>query len=64
MRIPSEAQKAFHKGMDAWEHRDFQKAAEYFEKAIAIYPAYDTAYNNLGVMYYQTNQMEKAQGGV
>jgi tetratricopeptide (TPR) repeat protein len=47
--------------MDAWEHRDFQKAADYFEKAIAIYPAYDTAYNNLGVMYFQTNQAEKAR---
>ena len=27
LRTPPEAQKAFHKGMDAWEHRDFQKAA-------------------------------------
>jgi len=61
LRIPPDAQKAFHKGMDAWEHRDFQKAAEYFEKAIAIYPAYDAAYNNLGVMYFQTNQLEKAR---
>ena len=28
LRIPGDAQKAFHKGMDAWEHNDFQKAAE------------------------------------
>ena len=61
LRIPSDAQKAFHKGMDAWEHRDIPKAAEYFEKAIAIYPDYDAAYNNLGVMYFQTNQVEKAR---
>jgi tetratricopeptide (TPR) repeat protein len=61
LRIPSDAQKAFHKGLEAWEHHDLPKAAEYFEKAIAIYPAYDTAYNNLGVMYYQSNQVEKAR---
>jgi tetratricopeptide (TPR) repeat protein len=61
LRIPSDAQKAFHKGLDAWEHHDLARAAEYFEKAIAIYPAYDTAYNNLGVMYYQSNQVDKAR---
>jgi tetratricopeptide (TPR) repeat protein len=53
LRIPSDARKAFHKGMEAWEHNDFPKAAEQFEKAVAIYPEYDTAFNNLGVMYYQ-----------
>lgn len=61
LRIPSDAQKAFHKGMDAWERKDFDKAAQHFQKATELYPAYDTAYNNLGVMYYQTNQMEKAR---
>jgi Tfp pilus assembly protein PilF len=61
LRIPADAQKAFHKGMEAWEHKDFDKAAEYFQKAITLYPAYDTAYNNLGVMYFQTNHMEKAR---
>ncbi len=61
LRIPPEAQKAFHKGMEAWQRQDIPKATEYFEKAIALYPAYDTAYNNLGVMYYQTNQVQKAR---
>lgn len=61
LRIPPEAQKAFHKGMEAWERHDTQKAAEYFQKAIELYPAYDTAYNNLGVLYYQANQIEKAR---
>lgn len=61
LRIPSDAQKAFHKGMDAWEHNDFPKAAELFEKAVSLYPQYDTAYNNLGVMYYQMGQTEKAR---
>ena len=61
LRVPSDAKKAFRKGMDAWEHNDFQKAAEQFEKAVSIYPQYDTAFNNLGVMYYQMNQIEKAR---
>jgi hypothetical protein len=61
LRIPSDAKKAFHKGMEAWEHNDFPKAAEHFQKAVSLYPEYDTALNNLGVMYYQMNQTEKAR---
>ena len=61
LRIPADAQKAFHKGMDAWQHNDYSHAAEQFQKAIAIYPAYEAAYNNLGVMYFQTNDIEKAR---
>ena len=61
LKIPADAKKAFHKGMDSWEHNDYPKAAEHFEKAVAIYPEYDTAYNNLGVMYYQMGQTEKAR---
>ena len=61
LRIPADAKKAFHKGMEAWERNDFAKAAEQFEKAVALYPQYDTAFNNLGVMYYQMGQAEKAR---
>jgi Tfp pilus assembly protein PilF len=61
LKIPPDARKAFHKGMEAWEHNDYPKAAEQFEKAVTIYPEYDTAYNNLGVMYYQMGQTDKAR---
>jgi Flp pilus assembly protein TadD len=61
LKIPMDAKKAFHKGMESWEHNDYSKAAEHFEKAVALYPEYDTAYNNLGVMYYQMGQTEKAR---
>jgi hypothetical protein len=61
LKIPPDAKKAFHKGMEAWEHNDYPKAAEQFEKAVAAYPQYDTAYNNLGVMYIQMNEPLKAR---
>ncbi len=61
LRVPAEAKKAFRKGMEAWEHNDYPKAAEQFEKAVSIYPQYETAFNNLGVMYFQMNQVEKAR---
>ena len=61
LKVPMDAKRAFHKGMEAWEHNDYPKAAEQFEKAVALYPAYDTAYNNLGVMYYQMGQTDKAR---
>lgn len=61
LRVPADAKKAFHKGMEAWEHNDYPKAAEQFEKAVSLYPQYDTAFNNLGVMYFQMKEIEKAR---
>jgi tetratricopeptide (TPR) repeat protein len=60
LRVPQSASKAFDKGMAAWQKKDYQKAADEFEKAVAAYPEYDSAYNNLGVMYAQLNQTDKA----
>lgn len=61
LRVPADARKAFHKGMEALERNDFAKAAEQFEKAVSLYPQYNSAFNNLGVMYYQMNQKDKAK---
>jgi len=60
LRVPQNARKDFDKGMDAWQKKDYQRAADEFEKAVAAYPQYDSAYNNLGVMYAQLNQTDKA----
>ncbi len=60
LRVPQSARKAFDKGMSAWKKKDYQKAADQFEKAVAAYPEYDSAYNNLGVMYAQLNQSDKS----
>ncbi len=61
LRVPSDARKAFRKGMEAWDAGDFPKAAEQFEKAVASFPEYDSAFNNLGVMYIRMNRPEKAR---
>ncbi len=58
--VPQSARKAFDQGMTAWQKKDYQQAAEKFEKAVLEYPKYDTAYNNLGVMYAHLNQTDKA----
>lgn len=60
LRVPQSARKSFEQGMTAWQKKDYQQAAEKFEKAVADYPQYDTAYNNLGVMYAHLNQTEKS----
>ena len=61
LRIPADAKKSFMKGMDALYRHDYQKAIELFEKAIATYPQYDAAYDNLGVTYMQLGQTGKAR---
>jgi Tfp pilus assembly protein PilF len=60
LRIPDNARKPFEQGMNAWQKKDYQQAANKFEKAVAAYPEYDTAYNNLGVMYAHLGQNDKA----
>lgn len=60
LKIPADANKAFQKGMESSQHQDFAKAAEYFEKATALYPEYDAAFNNLGVVYARLQQPAKA----
>ena len=60
LRVPQTARKTFDQGMTAWQKKDYQQAAEKFEKAVAEYPQYDTAYNNLGVMYAHLDQNDKA----
>jgi Flp pilus assembly protein TadD len=61
LRIPADAKKAFLKGMDALGRRNYPKAIEFFEQAVAIYPQYDAAYDNLGATYMQLAQADKAR---
>jgi Tfp pilus assembly protein PilF len=61
LRVPADAKRAFMKGMDALYRHDYPKAAEAFEKAVAAYPQYDMAYDNLGVTYVMLAQPAKAR---
>jgi tetratricopeptide (TPR) repeat protein len=60
LRIPSDARKVFDKGYEAWQKKEYEKAAGFFQQAINAYPAYDAAYNNLGVVYMKLDQPDKA----
>ena len=60
LRIPPEAHKLFDRGYAAWQSKDYQKSADFFQQAINAYPSYDAAYNNLGVAYMKLDQPDKA----
>src|SRR5947209_6438721 len=51
LAIPSKAQKDFDKAQSLIDRGDLKKAIESLHNAIAIYPSYVDAYNNLGVVY-------------
>ena len=55
--IPSKARKDFDKASDAIAKQEWSKAVELLNQAIAIYPQYAVAYNNLGVVYGRMNDV-------
>ncbi|MEO5935611.1 MAG: tetratricopeptide repeat protein, partial [Terriglobales bacterium] len=61
LAIPSNAQKEFDKGAEALADGNLKKARQQFEKAIELYPQYDQAYNNLGVVYMQSEQPDEGR---
>lgn len=58
---PSKARKELDKANEAMARQEWSKAAELFNKAIAIYPQYVAAYNNLGVAYGRMNDTAREQ---
>jgi len=59
-QIPDEARKEFEKGAQLSEKGKFQDAAERFKRAIAIFPGYLMARNNLGVQYLKLGKWSEA----
>lgn len=51
LSIPPRARKEFEKASELIQKREFQKALERLNRAIAIAPDFAYAYNNLGVVY-------------
>jgi tetratricopeptide (TPR) repeat protein len=59
LAIPHNAQKEFEKSNDQIARQDFNRAMQSLNRAIAIYPAYASAYNNLGVVYARLGDRER-----
>src|SRR5215471_13296902 len=59
-QVPDAARKEFEKGVELSAKGKFQDAVERFNKAIAIYPNYLMARNNLGVQYLKLGKWAEA----
>ena len=59
LAIPHNAQKEFNKSNDLIARQDFTKAMQSLNRAIAIYPSYADAYNNLGVIYARLGDRDR-----
>jgi len=55
LNVPVKARKELDKANEAMARQDWKKAVELLNKAIALYPQYAGAYNNLGVVYSRLN---------
>jgi Tfp pilus assembly protein PilF len=60
LSIPDKAHEEFEKGMDAYGRGDDREAQDDLEQAVAIYPSYVRAHNNLGVLLLKSGQKVKA----
>ena len=59
LSIPSKAMKEFDRSNDLINRQDFSKAIQSLNRAIAIYPSYAAAYNNLGTIYARMGERDK-----
>lgn len=60
LSIPDKAREDFEKGMEAYGRDDDREAQDDLEQAVAIYPNYVRAHNNLGVLYLKAGLKIKA----
>jgi len=58
--VPKDARKEFEKAGDKMQSQDWSGAQPHLEKAIAIYPKFAMAYNNLGIVLLHLKQGETA----
>ncbi|MFH1288910.1 MAG: tetratricopeptide repeat protein [bacterium] len=57
-----EAECYFFNGIEFFNAKNFEKAIEFFEKAVEVSPEYHQAYYNLGVAYYCNGDKKRAEG--
>ena len=58
---PKDARKAYDKGMESLKKNKPDEAQKDFEKAVAVYPRYASAWFQLGVLQEQRNEMDEAR---
>jgi tetratricopeptide (TPR) repeat protein len=61
LRVPASARKAFEKGSEAMRQQRWEQSRGLFETAIREYPQYDLAYNSLGIVQIQLNDVPAAR---
>lgn len=62
--VPLNAQREFEKANRLISKKEWPKASERLQKAIALYPRFAAAYNNLGAAYMHTGEGAKARAAL
>jgi Tfp pilus assembly protein PilF len=60
-KVPKSARESYTKGMEAAGKGENQMAAELLDKAVTIYPEFQEALTELGLLYMKLGQMDKAE---
>lgn len=60
-KAPSNARKAYEKGLEAERNGKFTEARKYFEQALEIYPRYASAWFQLGTVFEKLSQNDSAR---
>ena len=58
LNIPDKARKEFEKASALIAKKDWEKALEHLDRAVAIFPQFADAYNNLAVVYARLGQRD------
>jgi len=61
LNAPKDAKKAYDKGHRAVENNKLPEAQQNLEKAVQLYPKYAAAWQDLGWVYAQQDQLDKAR---
>src|SRR5690606_31769488 len=61
LTIPEKADKEYRKGKDKLRERKYPDAIKHFTKAIQAHPAFPQAFNDLGMCYHATGELQKAE---
>jgi hypothetical protein len=60
-KAPKDARRAYEKGLDAERNGKLVNARKYFETAVEIYPSYENAWFQLGIVLEKENQKDAAR---